>query len=178
MRRVYMGRMEQNFNAPVRAGHIKEVPQHYVLLADEAVRAALASRFGLPGIALLRGAFVLVHERGGVIAARLTMQARVTQTCVVSLEPFEARIDEACALQFVPAKNLPESETEELDVETLDGPDEIPFTGDMINLGEALAEQLALALDPYPRKPGAQLSGASLNEPETPFSILAARKKT
>jgi hypothetical protein len=131
---VYMETMEQNFSRTVRAGHIKEAPQEHVVLADEAFRAELAALYGLPGISLLRGEFVLQHERGGVIAAKLRMQARVTQSCVVSLEPFEAKIDEQSALRFVPAKNLPEGESAELDAETLEGPDEIPYTGDMIDL--------------------------------------------
>jgi uncharacterized metal-binding protein YceD (DUF177 family) len=172
---VYMETMEQNFSRTVRAGHIKEAPQEHVVLADEAFRAELAALYGLPGISLLRGEFVLQHERGGVIAAKLRMQARVTQSCVVSLEPFEAKIDEQSALRFVPAKNLPEGESAELDAETLEGPDEIPYTGDMIDLRAALAEQLALALDPYPRKPGAALPDEFSAGLETPFSVLKGK---
>lgn len=168
--------MEQNFHRPIRASHIKEATQEHVLLADEATRAELASRFGLPGIALLRGEFTLRHERSGVIAARLRMQAKVTQTCVLSLEPFDTRIDEESELRFVPAQSLPESEGVELDPETLEGPDEIPYTADLLDLGEALAEQLALALDPYPRKPGATLPAEFSGEPKSPFAALKARK--
>jgi len=176
MRTVYMWPMDDHFTRPIRAGHIKDAPQEHVLVAGPEVRAELAQRFGLPEIALLRGEFKLQHERSGVIAAQLRMQAKVTQTCVVTLEPFEARIEETSALRFVPAASLPESEGEELDPETLDGPDEIPYTGDLIDLGAALAEQLALALDPYPRKPGAKLPAEYLDEQENPFAVLKARK--
>ena len=168
--------MEQHFHRPIRAGHIKDATQEHILVADEATRAELAPRFGLPGIALLRGEFVLQHERAGIIAARLRMCAKVTQTCVVTLEPFDARIDEESELRFVPASSLPESEGVELDPETLEGPDEIPYTGDILDLGEALAEQLALALDPYPRKPGAALPAEFEAEPENPFAVLKARR--
>ena len=167
--------MEQNFSRTIRAGHIKEAPQEYVVVADEAFRTELAALYALDGISLLRGEFVLQHERGGVIAAQLRMQARVTQVCVVSLEPFEAKIEEQCALRFVPAKLLPEAESTELDAETLEDPDEIPYAGDVIDLGAALAEQLALALDPYPRKPGAELPPEFSAEPETPFSFLKGK---
>lgn len=172
---VYMEGMEQNFSRTIRAGHIKEAPQEHVVVADEAFRAELAALYGLGGISLLRGAFVLQHERGGVIAAQLHMRARVIQSCVVSLEPFEAGIDERSALRFVPAKNLPEAESTEIDAETLEGPDEIPYAGDLIDLGAALAEQLALALDPYPRKPGAALPGEFSAGPETSFSVLKGK---
>jgi uncharacterized metal-binding protein YceD (DUF177 family) len=168
--------MEEHFSRTIRAAHIKDAPQEHVLVANEQERAELAARFDLPAIALLRGAFRLVHERSGVIAATLNMQAKVTQVCVVTLEPFEARIDEQSALRFVPAQSLPESEGVELDAETLEGPDEIPYSADMIDLGAALAEQLALALDPYPRKPGAVLPAAFSGEPENPFAVLKGRK--
>jgi uncharacterized metal-binding protein YceD (DUF177 family) len=177
MRTVYMSSMDEHFSRTIRAGHIKDAPQEHVLVADPQTRAELAQRFGLPGIALLRGEFKLQHERSGVIAAQLRMQAKVTQSCVVTLEPFDARIDETSALRFVPASSLPESEGVELDPETLDGPDEIPYSGDMIDLGAALAEQLALALDPYPRKPGAKLPGEYLDAPENPFAVLKAKPK-
>ena len=169
--------MEQVFSRTIRAGHIKETPQEHVVVADEAARAALAASFGLKGIALLRGTFVLRHERGGEIVATLDMQAKVTQTCVVTLEPFEARIAERGTLRFVPARSLPEGEEEEeeLDPESLEGPDDIPYADDLIDLGAALAEQLALALDPYPRKPGAQLPEEYKGEPETRFAALAAK---
>ena len=160
--------MEQNFHRPIRASHIKEATQEHILLADEPTRAELASRFSLPGIALLRGEFALRHERAGVIAARLRMQAKVTQTCVVSLEPFDTRIDEECELRFVPAQSLPESEGVELDPETLEGPDEIPYTADLLDLGEALAEQLALALTltrASPAPPSRPNSAASRKAP-------------
>jgi uncharacterized metal-binding protein YceD (DUF177 family) len=166
--------MDAEFSRPIKAAHIKDEVQQHTLVADEAARALLAKRFGLPGIAYLRGEFTLQHERSGVIAAKLDMRAAVTQTCVVTLEPFDATINEQSDLRFVPAQSLPESEGVELDPETLEGPDEIPFTAGLIDLGEALAEQLALALDPYPRKPGAALPAEHLDAPENPFAALDA----
>jgi uncharacterized metal-binding protein YceD (DUF177 family) len=172
---IYMRVMEQVFSRTIRAGHIKEAAQEHVVVADEAARAALAALYGLEGIARLRGTFVLRHERAGVIAATLDMQATVTQTCVVTLEPFEARIAEHSALRFVPARNVPEGEEEELDPESLEGPDEIPYINDVIDLGAALAEQLALALDPYPRKPDAELPEEYRGEPEGSFAALKGK---
>jgi uncharacterized metal-binding protein YceD (DUF177 family) len=160
----------------IRAAHIKDTPQTHEIVEDEAARTALAALFGLPKVAYLRGVFVLQHEQSGVIAARLHLRAQVTQECVITLEPFDAKIDEQAALRFVPAAKITEGETEELDAETLDGPDEIPFTGEWLDLSAALAEQLALALDPYPKKPGAALPGDVAGEAENPFAVLAKRK--
>jgi uncharacterized metal-binding protein YceD (DUF177 family) len=162
----------------IRASHIKETPQTHEVVEDEISRAAVAALFGLPAVAYLRGEFVLQHEQAGVISAKLRLKARVTQECVLTLEPFEALVDEEAVLRFVPAAKIAEGETEELDAETLDGPDEIPFTGEWIDLSAALAEQLALALDPYPKKPGAALPVELLDEPENPFAVLKQKKGT
>lgn len=173
MRSLYIARMDPEFTHPVKAGHIHAQPQTHELTADKAARSALAARFGLPGIAALAGHFTLTHERGGVIAATLKMQARVTQLCVVTLEPFEAEVAERVALRFVPATTA--EEDEDFAPELLEGPDEIPYENDVIDLGEALAEQLALALDPYPRKPGAQMPGEATDDEASPFAALRAK---
>jgi uncharacterized metal-binding protein YceD (DUF177 family) len=173
MRTGYIAQMHTEFSRPVKAGHIHGAPQSYELAADETTRATLAERFGLPGIAVLTGAFTLSHHRGGIIAADLRMKARVTQLCVITLEPFEAEIEERVALHFVPAEKL--ADEEELPPESLEGPDEIPYQDDVIDLGEALAEQLALALDPYPRKPGAVLPGEATDDGANPFAALTSK---
>jgi uncharacterized metal-binding protein YceD (DUF177 family) len=168
-----MSEHDENFSRLVRAAQIKEAPQAFDLVVDAPARRHLAAAFGLPGIAALRGRFALHHEAGGVIAATLHITAQVTQTCVITLEPVDQTIDETVALRFVPVAMIPEAEdSAELDPETLDGPDEIPFTGDKIDLGAALTEQLALSLDPYPRKPGAALPAEAMDSAANPFAAL------
>ena len=166
--------MTIEFIKPIKAAHIHGQPQSFTLGADEETRAELAERFGLPGIALLTGVFVLAHERSGIIAADLTMRARVTQSCVITLEPFETEIAEQVQLRFVPATKL-DVEEEVLAPESLEGPDEIPYEDGIIDLGEALAEQLALALDPYPRKPGAELPDEATATAVNPFAALKGK---
>ncbi len=167
--------MKELLSQIVRAANIREAPQNRVVTADAAQRAALAAAFGLPAIAALRGDFALRHERAGIIGAALRLQARLTQICVVTLEPFEASLDEAVALRFVPASQMPEAEAADLDAAALEAPDEIPYTGEQIDLGAALAEQLALSLDPYPRKPGAALPEATDGAAAGPFAMLRRR---
>ncbi len=169
--------MSTEFSKPVKAGHIHGAAQSFTLMADEDARAALARRFGLPAIAALSGQFTLRHERGGVIGAHLSMQARVTQLCAVSNEAFEAEITETAELRFVPAESFTEAGTEagEFAPDSLEGPDEIPYENEVIDLGEALAEQLALALDPYPRKPGAELPGEATDGGSSPFAALKGK---
>jgi uncharacterized metal-binding protein YceD (DUF177 family) len=167
--------MITEFSRPIRATHIHGDPQTHELVADAPALAALAARFGLPGIAALSGRFVLQHERGGMIAASLTMQASVTQLCVVTLEPFAADIAEQVELRFVPAAKSDDEEEEVLAPESLEGPDEIPYEEGIIDLGEALAEQLALALEPYPRKPGAKMPEEATDDEASPFAALKAK---
>jgi uncharacterized metal-binding protein YceD (DUF177 family) len=139
--------------------------------ANAAERAALARRMGLPDIMHLACEFDLERALGDVTPATGHLRARVMQTCVVSLEPFEAMIEEAFVLRFVPAG----SENDELD---LDAVDEVPYLGNVLDLGEAAAEQLALALDPFPRQPGAALpEDAGAEEDLGAFSALAALRR-
>jgi hypothetical protein len=146
--------------------------------ADAAELSGLAALFGLPAISALTGDFVLAHERGGVIGARLSLRARVRQVCVVSLEEFWTDVAEDAVLRFVPAAAVKEGAEIELDPETLEGPDEISYGGETVDLGAVLAEQLALALDPYPRKPGAALPADVAGEVMTPFAVLGKLRKT
>jgi uncharacterized metal-binding protein YceD (DUF177 family) len=126
----------------------------FAVSADAEECAAVARRMRIPGVQALSCQFHLRPELAGRIAATGALRARVTQTCVVSLEAFDADIAEDFAVVFVPEGE----QTEDWDdPETID---EIPYAGAQIDLGEAAVEQLALAMEPYPRKPGAVVEQA------------------
>ena len=134
--------------------------------ATPAECAALAARMQLPAVHAVSCTFHLVREDRDTILARGHLKARVTQTCIVSLEDFEAPVEEVFRICFVPAGE----ETDDLDPES---DDEIPYEGNVIDLGEAAAEQLALALAPIRasralrwRSPGR--SSASIRSPRYP----------
>ena len=141
----------------------------YEVEAKPTEREAVARRMGLEAILSLSCRFDLRREAGHVIAAKGTLRALVVQACVVTLEPFEAVVAEDFAVRFVPEDQ--ESETVDIDTE-----DEIPYAGGVIDLGEATSEQLALALDPFPRKPGAELAAEEIEASDGPFAALARRK--
>ncbi len=134
---------------------------------DECV--ALAKRMTIPTLARLVCRFSLTPAPQRRIRALGRLEIDVTQICVVSLDPFSSTIVEDFVVNFVPAGR----ETPELD---FDAEDEIPFTGDILDLGEAAAEQLGLALDPFPRKPGAELPPDANDGPENAFAALLGRK--
>jgi uncharacterized metal-binding protein YceD (DUF177 family) len=167
--------MSEVFSRKMRLGGIGGAV-HRRIEADKDECAALAALFGLPGIAALSGDFELRHEQRGVIAAILALRARVTQICVITLEPFDATVSETADLRFVPAATVHEGAELVVDAETLEGPDEIPYSGETIDLGAVLAEQLALALDPYPKKPGATLPAEVSDGAVNPFASLRKLK--
>ena len=170
----------EEFSYLIKAGQIKDQPHEYHLSASQTQCDALARRFDLPAIARLDGHFRLKHERAGIIAAALIMRADITQMCVVTLEPFAEHIEEETNLRFVPmaTPRHADAETdseEDITPESFDSPDEIFFEHDQIDLGAALSEQLALALDPYPRKPGAALPDEATDESANPFAVLVEK---
>ncbi|WP_299196645.1 YceD family protein [uncultured Erythrobacter sp.] len=128
-----------------------------VVEADAGERAALAARFSLPGIDSLR-AEVELEQRGSAVRATGTLKAAIRQTCAISGEDFPANIDEALDLRFVEAGSLdtPIDENEEIEVELgAEDCDEIEYSGDAFDLGEAVAQSLGLAIDPYAEGPEA-----------------------
>ncbi len=149
---------------PVRVEHIGE-GMDVIVEANEAERAAVAARMGLVSIGLLTCSFDLRRPIAGEIAATGTLRAEVVQTCVVSLEPFATSLVEDFEVRFVPEG----TESEELDLEAVD---EVPYAAGVLDLGEATSEQLALALDPFPRKPGAELPEDAGKAAEGPFAAL------
>lgn len=137
--------------------------------ANERERQAVAARLGLPEIRALSCAFRLLPAGPGRIEAWVGLRASVVQISVVSLEPFETEVAEDVSCIFVPAG----TETDDIDPEA---EDELPYEGDSLDLGEAATEQLALALDPYPRRPGEELPGGEGSRPSA-FTALAALRK-
>ena len=145
--------------------------RHLELEATAAERAALAGRFGILGISELTAALDLAPEPGGVIRARGRLKARVTQECVATLEPVDQAMDTPLDLRLLPPGTPPADDDP-------DSPDEIESENGTVDLGEAVAEQLALALDPFPRRPDAPEPApeAAAEVRPNPFAALARLK--
>ncbi len=125
------------------------------LEADAQERAALAQRFGLVSISTLTATLSLEAE-GDSVCAHGTMKARFVQGCAVSGDDLPMSIEEEITLRFVPAAALEASEEGE-EVELEEGQlDEIGYEGRSLDLGEAVAQSLALAIDPYAVGPEAE----------------------
>ncbi|MBV9654208.1 MAG: DUF177 domain-containing protein [Acetobacteraceae bacterium] len=134
--------------------------------ADEAARQAVARRLGLIAVEALTCDWRLHPGPAGRIAASGRLRARVVQASVLSLEPVEAAVAEDFNCVFVPAG----TETDDIDPEA---EDELPYEGGVLDLGEAVTEQLALALDQYPRKQGEEWSAPGESAGTHAFARLA-----
>jgi len=156
--------------------------QSIELNANDTEREALAKRFGLSDIQVL-SAQLTISADGDIIYARGELQAQATQSCIASGEPVAAVISEDITLDFIPensASKSPDAETELAEAEC----DILFHDGQAIDFGEAVAQSLALALDPYPRSAAAAdaLKKAGVKSEEEarensgPFAALAALK--
>jgi uncharacterized metal-binding protein YceD (DUF177 family) len=145
--------------------------------ADAAERAALATRFALQSLGSL-SATATFHPVATGIEAKGRMKAKAIQSCVVTGEPVPAIIDLPFTIRFIAPAAAPETEELELDVEDCDV---MEHDGSGIDLGEAIAQSLGLALDPYPRAPSADTRikeiGILSEEEAGPFGALAALKE-
>lgn len=139
------------FSRIERIDTIGEGERVVTLAADAAERAGLAARFGLLSVDRLEAVFRIRRDAAGIVA-RGRVTAAVAQACAVTDDPLPVAVDEAVALRFVTESEAAAQEEIELDRDALDT---MPYDGAGIDLGEAAAETMALALDPFPRGPRA-----------------------
>ena len=141
------------------------------LVADEAERLALAKRFDIVRVDRLEADLVLTrHDRD--VAVTGTMSADIVQPCAVSAEDLSVAIQEEIALRFVPAVQRAADEEIELDAEELD---EIEYEGTQIDVGEAVAQSLALAIDPFLTGPQAEEARQRLAEQDKSGAFAALK---
>jgi uncharacterized metal-binding protein YceD (DUF177 family) len=176
------------FSHLVSTARLSTKPATYRLVANEGERAALAARFDLISLDRFEATVTLRREPGDAIRFDGEIDADLVQACVVTNDPVPAKVTDRFTLVY--RSDIDEATADQM---ALDNPeDEIiePLIGDSIDIGEAVAQQLSVAMDPYPRSVGAQSSAALVKaaggeEDETgaptarrnPFDALAALKK-
>ena len=149
------------------------------LNADERERTKVAERLGLRSLDRLE-AHATLERKGEIVRARGRLKAGLGQSCVVTGEPVEAHADEPFDIYFLPE---PASGQADEEVELIESDCDVVFhDGSAIDLGSAIADTLALSLDPYPRSAGAEAAlkeAGVLSEAETgPFAALAKLKRS
>ena len=167
------------FSRPYRIDTLSAAPREVTIEAGPAEREALARRFELLAIASL-AADASLSRSGEEVVATGILRAEVTQSCVASAEPVQERVEEPFRITFRPQ---PKTLSAEEEIELSEGElDVVFYEGGAIDLGEAAAETLSLALNPYPRSPAAEaaLREAGVKTEEearteaSPFAALAA----
>jgi len=172
------------WRAPVAVAQIPDTGLHREIEASVRVCETMAEAAGLREIRSAHASFDLTPKSGGRVHVAGFVRARVGQTCVVTLEPIENDLNEEIELVFAPQDEVRQladlikegwnSENNGEDTEVPDPPEAI--INGIIDLGRVATDALYLALDPYPRKPGAifEPQVTVLDPEDHPFAALKA----
>jgi len=164
------------FSRVIRLNEIGDGTRERTIEADEAERKALARRFGLIALGRLEARLHVIPEAKSWLVTG-TLIADVEQSCVATGEPVPAHIEAPFSVRFVRDLDSPEAEEIELSDEDCDL---LQLEGERIDMGETVAQSLALNLDPYPRAPDADATlrklGVLSEEDAGPFAALKGLK--
>jgi uncharacterized metal-binding protein YceD (DUF177 family) len=143
---------QNEFARPVPLDRITSSWTRHVIEAGPEERAALAARFDLIAIDRLSAEVKLRRDRAGTqVAFAARLSASVVQECVATLEPVPAEVAEQVEIRFDLSAEILAAE---LDIDAEDESVE-PLEGDVLDIGEVIAQHLSLSLDPFPRHPSA-----------------------
>jgi uncharacterized metal-binding protein YceD (DUF177 family) len=152
---------QPEFSRPLEIDQIGAEGVALEIEADPSEREALARRFGLVRLDRLQASATISPVSRKLFRVEASFEAEVVQTCVVTLEPFSTHLSEQFSALFGEGgpgmAALVSSEEDDL-------PE--PIEGGAIDLGETVAQHLALSLDPYPRKPGASIPAEYAPDPQ------------
>ncbi len=165
------------WSVPVTVDEIPDTGLHMEIEAAPDIRAAIAALAGVPEVVELAAVFDLARHGAGVYVVG-RVHGKVSQTCVVTLDPVENDIDEAIDVRFVPDADVAGAAGHGVQTPVEDEELPEPLIGGAVDLGALATEFLVLGIDPYPRKPGAEFSPPAAAEAgEHPFAALEALKK-
>jgi len=175
------------FSRQIDVAQAEDKTLRVTITANEAECAELALQDALPAIAQFSAKFEVTSAGRGRFEVKGEVRARVTQICVVSLDPFETDIVQPVEVAFASPRDVEQAEAayakrheEDPDAQDIPEPPDPIFNG-QIDLGVLASEQLVLALDPYPRKPGVEFASDLGQKDEeadvSPFAALAKLKK-
>jgi uncharacterized metal-binding protein YceD (DUF177 family) len=170
---------------PIRVETIRPRGSGATVRAEPAQLAGIARMLDLASIESLEARYEL-SRNGDRVKLEGRIEAALHQTCIVTLDPFPVKLNVPLKLDFAPPAEAQERRgdtgdaDDEIDIEVRlneDDPPE-PIVDGVIDLGAVTLEFLALALDPYPRKPGAEFDTPdAVNVVESPFAALAKLKR-
>ena len=167
------------WSVPVAVAQVPDTGLHRDIEAGPAARAAMAELAGLREILSASASLDVTPKGRGRFQVEGRVQARIGQTCVVTLDPILNDIDEAIDLIFAPAEQIPElsdliDDAAESSEEIPDPPE--PIENGFIALGRLATDALFLGIDPYPRRPDAVFEPpvVAADPQDHPFAALKA----
>lgn len=181
-----LGDMDNPFSYSVKVGNISANAVRVHLEANEAELLGLAKLWNVLNVRFLKADLQISRWKKDGVRIKGTVEGELSQACVVTLEPVLCKINEQLEQVYVPegsklARLMLDGHGEMVvDPEGPDLPE--PFTGDTIDAGALVTEFAAMAIEPYPRKPGIEFSGhvedsgAEIIRP-SPFAALKDWKK-
>ncbi|MCA3561301.1 MAG: DUF177 domain-containing protein [Aestuariivirga sp.] len=160
------------FSRPLQVDRVPKPGSTEKLSAEPGELQALARRFKIPALHALSAEIRATPWRGGGMKLEGHITADLEQVSVISLEPFRETVSLPLARYFLPPGAVVDNDRED---------DADPIDNGWIDLGEVVAETLALDLDPYPRRPGEAFPGhvednGTAEKAASPFAVLAAKK--
>lgn len=138
-------------------------------------REALAEALDLVAIETLAADVTVKPWRGEGVRVAGVVRGKVTQSCVVTLEPVPGSVEEAFDMRFHP--DVAQASEIDVDPEAPDPPE--PLDGYEVDVGAIALEHFVLGLDPYPRAPGVAFDPVEdESEPDepSPFAVLESLK--
>lgn len=138
------------FSRLVRLDQVTAQPLRTMIEATAEECQRLARRFELVALDRLAADVVLQRIAGDLIRLDAAFEAEFAQSCVVTLDPVPGRVDETFSLLYGP----PGDAQAEIEIDVDEAVFE-PLTGELIDIGEAVAQELSLALPQFPRLPDA-----------------------
>jgi uncharacterized metal-binding protein YceD (DUF177 family) len=169
--------MNDRFAHHLRLDQIRD-GERLDLVADDEERSAIAQRLGLPSVGRLE-AHVSLVKTGEAVRVTGRLAAWLEQSCVVTNDPVPEAVDAPFDLVFMPE---PPVDGPDAEIELGEKDCDVVFhDGAVIDLGTAIADTLALSLDPYPRSASAEAAlkdaGIMTEEQASPFAVLAQLKR-
>jgi uncharacterized metal-binding protein YceD (DUF177 family) len=125
--------------------------------ASDGERAALAKRFGFLDLPAFSARVTVDLRPGRQVVVEGRLRGKIIQACILTLDPVTQELDDTFRIVFqqdMAEERDPDSGEALLSAQA-DAPE--PLAGNMLDVGEIVAEQLSLAADPYPRRPGVKL---------------------
>lgn len=164
---------DPGFHRPQSLAALPDAGLDIAIEAKPTERKALAAFLDLPEVGILRARLLVQRWRGQGVRVTGLVEAEVTQSCVVTLEPVPARLSIETDRKFLPESMLDrDADPHELliDPDGEDPPDPLPH---VLDLGALAAEEIALNLDPYPRKAGLEADAPAVDaRVDSPFAAL------